>query len=152
MLILSPSAVSTCLTPKDGENELSRVRATDWYQLALQHSLPHTHLPLYLQVDTPTLLNQDLPRVIPGLEEVKVESVKEETQTCGREFQDPPQLVQGRPVYVFAKSFYLGTEVPRHSAGCVGTYVRTSLFAMRPRKCCMLYTLNRVSNVFIACK
>ena len=30
--------------------------------------------------------------------------------------------------------------------------VRTSLFAMRPRKCCMLYTLNRVSNVFIACK
>ena len=53
--------------------------------------------------------------------------------------------------------FCLGTEVPRHSAGCVGTYVRTwyvrtSLFAMRPRKCCMLYTLNRVSNVFIACK
>ena len=28
-------------------------------------------------------------------------------------------------------------------------YVRTSLFAMRPRKCCMLYT---VSNEFIACK
>ena len=39
------------------------------------------------------------------------------------------------------KHFCLGTEVPRHSAGCVGTYVRTyvrgtSLFAMRPRKCC----------------
>ena len=34
--------------------------------------------------------------------------------------------------------FCLGTEVPRHSAGCVGTYVvRTSLFAMCPRKCCM---------------
>ena len=110
-----PSAVSTYLTPKDVENELSEVRATDWYQLALQHSLqhthPHTHFPLYLQVDTPTLLNQDLPRAIPGLEEVKVESVKEETQTCGREFQDPPQLVQGRPAYVFAKSFYYSSHV-----------------------------------------
>ena len=32
-------------------------------------------------------------------------------------------------------------------------YVRTSLFAMRPRKCSnLLYTLNRMSNVFIACK
>ena len=30
--------------------------------------------------------------------------------------------------------------------------MRTSLFAMHLRKCCMLYTLNRVSNVFIACK
>ena len=48
---------------------------------------------------------------------------------------------------LFTQRFCLGTEVPRHSAGCVGTwYVRTSLFAMRPRK------VNRVSNVFIACK
>ena len=92
----------------DVENKLREVRTTDWYQLALQHSLPHTHLPLYLQVDTPTLLNEGLP---PGLEEVKVESVKEETQTCGREFQDPPQLVQGRPAYVFAKNFYYSSRV-----------------------------------------
>ena len=50
--------------------------------------------------------------------------------------------------------FCLGTEVPRHNAGCISTYgVRTSLFAMRLCKCSnLLYTLNRVSNVFIAYK
>lgn len=106
------------MTLKDVENELSEVRATDWYQLALQHS-PHTHthprthlpLDLYLQVDTPTLLNEGLPRAIPSLEEVKVESVREETQICGGEFQDPPQLVQGKPAYVFTKSFYYSSRV-----------------------------------------
>ena len=42
-----------------------------------------------------------------------MESVEGETQTCGREFQDPPQLVQGRPAYVhvFAKSFYYSSHV-----------------------------------------
>ena len=57
--------------------------------------------------------------------------------------------------------FCLGTEVPRHSAGCVGTYVRTCVRTYVVRRfsqcarasaACMLYTLNRVSNVFIACK
>ena len=62
-------------------------------------------------MDTPTLLNEGLPRAIPSLEEVKVESVREETQICGGEFQDPPQLVQGKPAYVFTKSFYYSSRV-----------------------------------------
>ena len=55
------------------------------------------------------------------------------------------------------RAFCLGTEVPRHSAGCVGTYVPT-WYVRRFSQCarasaaCMLYTLNRMSNVFIACK
>ena len=63
-------------------------------------------------MDTPTLLNEGLPHAIPGLEEVKVESVKEESQTCGREFQDPPRLVQGRPAYVFLRVFTIQVVLP----------------------------------------
>jgi len=49
---------------------------------------PHTHI----QVDAPSLLQRGLPRALPGLEEVTVESVKEGTQYKSGEFQDPPQL------------------------------------------------------------
>ena len=55
------------------------------------------------------------------------------------------------PTCIFC--FCLGTEVPRHSAGCVGTwyvvrtyvdYICTSLFAMRPRN-----LLNRSQKVIM---
>jgi len=49
-------------------------------------------------MDAASLLQRSLPRALPGLEEVKVESVKEGTQYESGEFQDPPQLPQGRPV------------------------------------------------------
>ena len=50
------------------------------------------------QVDAPSLLQRGLPRALPSLEEVKVESVKEGTQYESGEFQTPPQLPQGGPV------------------------------------------------------
>ena len=53
-------------------------------------------------------------------------------------------------------TFCLGTKVPRHSAGCVGTYVRTyvrTYVAFRNAPAQVLRALHfRVSNVFIACK
>ena len=56
---------------------------------------------------------------------------------------------------VMREFFCLGTP----SAGCVGTYVRGTWYVVRrfsqcarASAACMLYTLNRVSNVFIACK
>ena len=57
--------------------------------------------------------------------------------------------------------FCLGTEVPRHSAGCVGMYVRGTYvrayvaFCNAPTQVqqpALHSYLNRVSNVFIACK
>ena len=49
-------------------------------------------------MDAPFLLQRGLPRALPGLEEVKVESVKEGIQYESGEFQDLLQLPQGRPV------------------------------------------------------
>ena len=63
---------------------------------ALDISPPHAYI--QLQMDAPSLLQRGLPRALPGLEEVTVESVKEGTQYESGEFQDPPQLPQGRPV------------------------------------------------------
>jgi len=45
-----------------------------------------------------SLLQMGPPRALPGLEVVKVESVKEGTQYESGEFQDPLSLPQGRPV------------------------------------------------------
>jgi len=47
-------------------------------------------------VDAPSLLQRGLPCALTGLEEVKVESDKEGTQYGSGEFQDSPQLPQGR--------------------------------------------------------
>ena len=49
-----------------------------------------------------------------------------------------PWLEPGRPFL----SFCLGTEVPRHSAGCVGTYVRTWYVAFRNAPAQVLHALH----------
>ena len=62
------------------------------------YTYSHPHAYIQPQMDAPFLLQRGLPRALPGLEEVKVESVKEGIQYESGEFQDLPQLPQGRPV------------------------------------------------------
>ena len=70
----------------------------------------------------------------------------------GGEFDHPPNEGPARLHYFCcmlegAKEgeqlpFFLGTEVPRHSAGCVGTYVRTWYVAFRNAPAQVLHALH----------
>ena len=79
------------------DSKFDRLNAYDGYPpLEFDMNLLNGFQSTYILLDAPSLLQRGLPRALPGLEEMTVESVKEGTRYQNGEFQDPPQVLQGR--------------------------------------------------------